>query len=267
MVETKMKQHGLYKFVTRDTGEIIYIGKSNNNIKSRIDAHIRGKGIDEKFNAYRNNYKVYISFMPNTVETDIMERALINKYKPILNKCDNYQGTSELIQVKEPQWVEYIRLSDISSTQSKKFKKEEVNPFSETIFIGKLFGVNWYINKNIAIRGIGKTVYEPFIKDTEEGLRYIKNAVYLCEKYGTYNEESHRYEVNAELIPKDMPYYLYLWNKGSRGPGLIANDKNITYESSIIVGMAGTGDILEIVSFSKESLDICKQIISNVRGE
>ena len=42
------KHHGLYKFVTCDTNEIIYIGKTNNNLKSRVADHIRGKGIDEK---------------------------------------------------------------------------------------------------------------------------------------------------------------------------------------------------------------------------
>lgn len=40
------KHHGLYKFVTCDTNEIIYIGKTNNNLKSRVADHIRGKGID-----------------------------------------------------------------------------------------------------------------------------------------------------------------------------------------------------------------------------
>lgn len=101
------KHHGLYKFVTCDTNETIYIGKSNNNLKSRVADHIRGKGIDEKFNAYKGNYKVYVTFLPNTAETDILERALINKYKPILNVTDNYEGMSNLIQVEEPQWIEF----------------------------------------------------------------------------------------------------------------------------------------------------------------
>ena len=101
------KQHGVYKYVTIDTNEIIYIGKTNNSFIRRIDDHNRGYGIDEKFNAYKDNYKVYIAHLPNATETDIVERALINKYKPILNVNDNYDGFSSLIHVEEPKWQEY----------------------------------------------------------------------------------------------------------------------------------------------------------------
>ena len=101
------KQHGIYKYVTINTNEIIYIGKTNNSFINRIDRHNRGYGIDEKFNAYKDNYKVYIAYLPNATETDIVERALINKYKPILNVIDNYEGFSSLIHVKEPKWQEY----------------------------------------------------------------------------------------------------------------------------------------------------------------
>ena len=101
------KQHGVYKYVTIDTNEIIYIGKTNNSFRSRIDNHNRGYGIDEKFNAYKENYKVYIAHLSNATEADIVEKALINKYKPILNVNDNYEGFSSLIHVKEPKWQEY----------------------------------------------------------------------------------------------------------------------------------------------------------------
>lgn len=77
------KHHGLYKFVTCDTNEIIYIGKTNNNLKSRVADHIRGKGIDEKFNAYKGNYKVYVTFLPNTVETDI--NSYIYEYQRMIH--------------------------------------------------------------------------------------------------------------------------------------------------------------------------------------
>ena len=56
MNELTNKQHGLYKFVTNDTKEIIYIGKSDNDIIGRRRAHIRGKGLDEKFVPYRGKY-------------------------------------------------------------------------------------------------------------------------------------------------------------------------------------------------------------------
>lgn len=100
--------HGLYKFVLKKGNEIIYIGKSNTNVRSRIAAHIKGKGIDEKFLEYsRDDYDIYYCELPNKVETDIMERALINQYKPALNVIDNLPGFSNSIQVNEPAWKPY----------------------------------------------------------------------------------------------------------------------------------------------------------------
>lgn len=118
------KQHGVYKYVTIDTNEIIYIGKTNNSFISRIDNHNRGYGIDEKFNAYKDNYKVYIAHLPNATETEIVERALINKYKPILNVIDNYDGFSSLIHVEEPKWQEY-------NLEKNTKKKEKCNRWKE----------------------------------------------------------------------------------------------------------------------------------------
>lgn len=101
-----VKEHGVYKFVKKD-GEIIYIGKTNNTFKSRIDAHIRARGDDIKFKKYENQYDVFYAKLPNRTETDILEKALINKYKPVLNVVDNHDGIGTLIQVTEPEWLEY----------------------------------------------------------------------------------------------------------------------------------------------------------------
>ena len=75
------KEHGVYKFVEKKTGKIIYIGKSNTSIDNRIFAHLAGKGIDEKFKKYKNKCDIFTAILPNSVETDIVDRCLINKYK------------------------------------------------------------------------------------------------------------------------------------------------------------------------------------------
>lgn len=94
---------GIYKYVDKETGEIIYIGKSKDSITARINAH----KTEEKFREYVSRCNIYYVELPNAVEIDLLERALINKYKPILNDTDNLEGFSSLIQVNEPDWKEY----------------------------------------------------------------------------------------------------------------------------------------------------------------
>lgn len=101
------KQHGLYKYVTTDTNEIIYIGKTNSNFESRIKQHAKGKETDSKFLEYISKTKVFIAELPNRTETDILEKALINKYKPILNAQDKFESKSNYINIIEPEWKEY----------------------------------------------------------------------------------------------------------------------------------------------------------------
>lgn len=117
-----IKEHGVYKFVEKDTKNIVYIGKTNSSFKQRIDAHIRATGGDEKFKEYVHKCDVYIAELPNSTETDLLERALINKYKPILNGTDNHKGMSDLIKISEPKWEKYI--TKIKPIKKKKEKRE-----------------------------------------------------------------------------------------------------------------------------------------------
>lgn len=70
---------------------------------------------------------MYIAHLPNATETDIVERALINKYKPILNVIDNYDGFSSLVHVEEPKWQEY----NFKKNTEKKEKCNRWNELSE----------------------------------------------------------------------------------------------------------------------------------------
>ena len=96
------KEHGLYKYVYKD--EIIYIGLSNSSIRSRIEGHSR----EDKFQPYLDKCKIFVyDNMPNSTETILAEKALINKYKPILNVTDNQEGYSQRIVFEEPEWISY----------------------------------------------------------------------------------------------------------------------------------------------------------------
>lgn len=251
------KHHGLYKFVTCDTDEIIYIGKTNNNLKRRIADHIRGNGIDEKFNAYKDNYKVFIAFMPNAVETDIMERALINQYKPVLNGTDNYEGFSNLITIKEPQWLEFEKaFPEPEPNLSSKPTKIKKDRHSEDIYLGELFGTDYYLTNTRSIKEHGRRLEKHFFDTADEALEYIKYVVRLCEEYGTYNDECHKYVVSARYGQQ----FFSFWNNKCLGPGLVICKEGSECYYSIIKSMSGKGDILEKIFFNSTTIDIFKLI-------
>ena len=122
-----MKEHGLYKYVYN--GQIIYIGKSNNSIKSRINGHKK----EDKFQPFLDKSKIYVCMLPNSTETDLMEMALINHYKPILNVQFNHPSFSNLIHFQEPEWMIYHDVlsfesdlnSNLETAETKLLRMEE----------------------------------------------------------------------------------------------------------------------------------------------
>jgi len=195
------RQHGLYKYVTCDTNEIIYIGKTNSSFKSRIDNHNRGIGIDKKFNAYKGNYKVYIAYLPNATETDILERALINQYKPVLNTTDNYDGFSNLITIQEPEWKEYVpeKNNTISATKQSKHDVWEDNH----LLIGETPTSKVYITNTYTVKEKGRKVKKSMFKNREQAIEYL---TLLCEKciYDGIVENEDKYKVSGSLFPVEI---------------------------------------------------------------
>ncbi len=107
----KKRDCGLYKFVHSLTQQVIYIGKTEDSFKSRIDAHFRGKGLDEKFLPYtKDGCEVYIHRLVNNAEKKLvgnLETALINLYKPILNEVNKCDGLSVFLDVKKFEWEKW----------------------------------------------------------------------------------------------------------------------------------------------------------------
>ena len=250
------EQTGLYKFVALDTNKIIYIGKSNKNIKNRIEEHIRGKGLDEKFTAYKDNFKVFVAFLPNSVETDIMERALINKYKPVLNGTDNHEGISGLITVKEPVWIEYNKAFPKSSA----LKRTSKDPHENDICICKLFGRGYYLDDGYSIKEHGRRIYKKFFDTKDEALEYIKYAIYLCDNYSTYDSEHHSY-----VVPQNSnSHYISFWDEKTNwlGPCLRIDNGKSQLFMSFIASISGKGGVLKEIAFHQPTIDICKLILN-----
>lgn len=90
----------IYKYVLND--EIIYIGKTK-NLDSRIYQH----SMEEKFKPHLKESVIFYFECANSVEMDLIERALINQYKPELNVKDNKEGFSALLSIEELKWEKY----------------------------------------------------------------------------------------------------------------------------------------------------------------
>lgn len=99
-----MVDTGLYKYVYND--EIIYIGMSTNSIQDRIYNH----SMEEKFQPYLKQSKIYVLPMENKVEIRSCESLLINKYKPMLNVVDTQSvGCSIDIEPSLGEWKPFVK--------------------------------------------------------------------------------------------------------------------------------------------------------------
>lgn len=109
--ESKKQEVGLwsgrhcavYKYVYEK--EIIYIGKSDANLMSRIRQHSK----ESKFSKYLQNVKIFYAWLPNPAFTTILETYLINKHKPKLNQSFKYD-TPLYFDIPEPYWYDFDML-------------------------------------------------------------------------------------------------------------------------------------------------------------
>lgn len=135
-----MRKQGLYKYEYE--GQVIYIGKSDANVAKRIADHKR----EAKFQPYlAKGVKVYTCILPNSTETKLVEQALINQYKPILNGTDNQKGFSNLIKIDEPNWVlfdEDAYRTELSNSNNKHSNPNSVlKPFPESLLDVPYMGI------------------------------------------------------------------------------------------------------------------------------
>lgn len=114
----KKRDCGVYKFVHSLTQQVIYIGKTEDSFKNRINAHFRGKGVDAKFLPYtKDGCEVYIHRLVNDAEKRLvgsLEIELINLYKPILNDENKCEGLSLFLDLKKFEWEKWEDDSDNS---------------------------------------------------------------------------------------------------------------------------------------------------------
>lgn len=110
--------HYVYKYVYDD--EIIYIGKNDTDLITRIKQH----EYEVKFRPYIDSEIYYIE-LSNKAESKALETLLINKYKPKLNIADKYSGCS-FLNFEEPGWEKLNKLIQKNTAKNDSIKKDNV---------------------------------------------------------------------------------------------------------------------------------------------
>lgn len=98
--------HYVYKYVLND--EIIYIGKCDSVLESRLNQHGKpGDNIDKKYWDDINASDIYYCTLANATMSDVVESELINRHKPKCNtaKISDWDG----LKFSEPSWVKYYK--------------------------------------------------------------------------------------------------------------------------------------------------------------
>lgn len=193
---SKKQEHYVYRYVLNDTQEIIYIGKTDASLKQRIDAHLT----EPKFQPYLGRWRVEFIELANSVETDIIEKYLINTLKPAINEKDCVAGVTNMA-IELPEWHPYSEYEELSINERATIKIEQAkkeckillaiaNANEDTIILSEIFTVPLYFR--------GKII-ELFKKDvcaTEKGYKYtLMSGVNEFVK-------THLYQICADILIK-----------------------------------------------------------------
>ena len=107
-------EYYVYRYTDKRTGEIVYIGKTNRSLKARVNAHKR----EEWFAPYDCN--IDCVKLSNEVETDSVEKFLINLYKPAINLKDKIPFLTKEISLEGLNWIPYeVYLESLTKSSSR----------------------------------------------------------------------------------------------------------------------------------------------------
>lgn len=186
----------VYRYIDEITGEIMYVGKTNSSLRARIVAH----RYEEKFLEH-GPYKVEFVELSNKVETDSVEKILINLWKPLLNDKDKVIGLTDNIELDNLNWIPYSEYKgvDASDRQLKnqileaknktKFLKQCIECIRGENFENKFYSNQLYSCNSFALRRVNEANHEEYIE-------YITlTKPNICNENGRY-----LYEVQESKI-------------------------------------------------------------------
>lgn len=113
--------HYVYKYVYND--EIIYIGKNDTDLYSRLKQHGKcGDNIPEEGWDEINNSNIFYCELPNSTMSDVVESELIRRYKPKWNKAKMSEWSG--LDFVEPKWKKAF---ENNSNEILKEKEREIS--------------------------------------------------------------------------------------------------------------------------------------------
>ena len=243
-----MQKHGLYKYVYKDC--IIYIGKSNANLLKRALSHLK----EDKFHKYKDSQlHIYLCNLPNSTETDLLERALINKYKPILNVIDNNKGFSGLINCNEPEWIEYNEYPK---------EKNDISPKqpSNNYLLGKIGDAEiWLINEYIT-KTKGKNVIAEMYENRQQAFKMYKSLIDIVHNYGR-EEENEIISVDGEYIDRNISLLVQIIDRKKKWPVMIIRNKSFSETLSIFSAFKGKDETLTELRVYKHAIKILDELL------
>lgn len=181
----------IYRYIDKNTNEILYVGKTDSSLENRINQHRS----EEKFKNINANVE-YIE-LKNNMETRFLEFYFINKWKPVLNRNDKYEYELKYTIDDDFEWKNYV-------PEEKEKPKRVYIPKEERkrIWAEKYIEEGTYFDlKHLHMNNFSKEEQELFIfickKYLEKGDRYISFIVEIGE-----------FEVVKTLLSKIQHYSL-----------------------------------------------------------
>lgn len=123
---------GIYKYVDKETSEVVYVGKAV-NVQKRHYEHVHSGDVSEWFG--EKGYEVYTIETNNRTDADILETAMISYYKPKYNKFKMYGSVQTIIDLDTflEKWERYEPKCKKKEHIKRQYKKKRQCPIEEVI--------------------------------------------------------------------------------------------------------------------------------------
>lgn len=119
------RQYCIYRYIDKNTSEILYVGKTDTILDRRIIQH---KSEDK----FRNiNADIEYIELNNSMETRFLEFYFINKWKPALNVSDKYSEELSFELNNDVEWKKYVPEPKERKQKSKLLIEEKKQKYIE----------------------------------------------------------------------------------------------------------------------------------------
>lgn len=209
------KEFYVYRYKASDN-TIIYVGKTDSFLKSRIDAHQK----EDKFLPYLEDCQIEYILLNNRVETDIYEKYYINLWNPILNEKDKEIENFHLY-IPDKKWFPYKKY--LEKKEQERLKAYELD-LKEALMNQNFFDCAYQaylINKPIFITSF----YHPTgLLPTPEG--NVQVTTQVIEKINEgYLQKLNTNAINIFNMPNQIQ--VCIWEKVSTYKNIFLDKINI----------------------------------------